>query len=95
MYNNHFVNVVLIRKLQGNVLIDDSGNPRLADFGIATIVEDLELPMTATTAGRNFDARWRAPEVIGIDGDPGKSTFLSDIYSFGGVMFFVRSFVSL
>jgi len=91
MYGYFLVNVALICELQGNVLIDGSGNPCLTDFGLATVAEDPELQWTTTTASmRNgFDCRWRAPEVVGIDVDPGKPTFKSDIYSFGSVMFFV------
>ncbi|OJA18412.1 hypothetical protein AZE42_06388 [Rhizopogon vesiculosus] len=74
-----------------NVLIDDSGNPCLTDFGLATVVGDAELQWTTTTAGRNFDCRWRAPEIIGVNCDPGRPTFKSDIYSFGSIMFFIVS----
>lgn len=73
------------------MFIDDSGNPRLADFGLATVVGDPELQWGPSTAGSNFNPQWRAPEVIGINGDPELPTFESDIYSFGSVMLFVRS----
>jgi serine/threonine protein kinase len=73
------------------VLIDGSGNPCLTDFGLATVVGDTELQWTTMTASHNLDSRWRAPEVIGIDDEPERPTFQSDIYSFGSVMFFVRS----
>jgi serine/threonine protein kinase len=76
------------------VLIDGSGNPCLTDFGLATVVGDVELQLTTTTANHNFNPRWHAPEVIGIDRDPVRPTIKSDIYSFGSVMFLVRSFVS-
>ncbi|KAG2342550.1 kinase-like protein [Suillus weaverae] len=74
-----------------NVLIDGSGNPRLTDFGLATIAGDAELQLSTSTATRALDSRWRAPEIIGIERDPEKPSFKSDIFSFGGVMFFVRS----
>lgn len=74
-----------------NVLIDGSGNPCLTDFGLATVEGEVELQLNTTTAERSFNARWRAPEVIGIERGPERPNFKSDIYSFGGVMFFVRS----
>lgn len=89
----HSENVVHGDLHPANVLIDCSGNPRLIDFGLATVVGDAELQLSITTASRSLDPRWRAPEVIGIDPDldPERPTFTSDIYSFGGIMFFVRS----
>ncbi|KAJ8584515.1 kinase-like protein [Rhizopogon salebrosus TDB-379] len=85
----HSENVVHGDLHPGNVLIDGSGNPCLTDFGLATVVGDAELQLTTTIANRN--PRWHAPEVIGIDREPGRSTFKSDIYSFGSVMFFIAS----
>ncbi|KAJ8580331.1 kinase-like protein [Rhizopogon salebrosus TDB-379] len=87
----HSENVVHGDLHPGNVLIDSSGNPCLIDFGLATVVGDPELQLSATTLGRSFDSRWRAPEVIGIDGDPGRPTFKSDTHSFGSVMFLIVS----
>ena len=83
------------RSFKGNVLINGSGNPCLTDFGLATVAEDSELHWARVTMARKFDARWHAPEVIGIDADPKRPTSRSDIYSFGSVLFFVRSFFPL
>ena len=64
-----FVNIALICILQGNILIDDSGSPCIADFGLATVVGEPELQLGTTTAERTFNSRWRAPEVLGIHDD--------------------------
>ncbi|KAJ8597337.1 kinase-like protein [Rhizopogon salebrosus TDB-379] len=87
----HSKNVIHGDLHPANVLIDDSGNPRLTDFGLATVVGEAELQWTTATVGLNFDCRWRAPEDIGVDCEPGRPTFKSDIYSFGGIMFFIVS----
>lgn len=74
-----------------NVLIDGSGNPCLTDFGLATVEGEAELQLNTMTAERSFNSRWRAPEVIGIEGDPARPNFKSDIYSYGGVIFYIFS----
>jgi len=84
------MSIALTLILQGNVLIDDSGSPCIADFGVAIVVEDPELQWTTTTTERIINSRWRAPELLGIYCDQERPTFKSDIYSFGGVTFFVR-----
>ncbi|KAG1904340.1 kinase-like domain-containing protein [Suillus fuscotomentosus] len=75
-----------------NVLIDREGNPRLTDFGLAIVVGDPELQWGTTTAARELNARWRAPEVLGIEREvAAKPTFMSDIYSLGSIIFFIIS----
>ncbi|KAJ8580372.1 kinase-like protein [Rhizopogon salebrosus TDB-379] len=92
LYYLHSKNVVHGDLHPGNILIDNLGNPRLTDFGLATVVEDTELQLSTTTLGFDFDSRWRAPEVIAIDHDDSeRPTFKSDIYSFGSVTFFIMS----
>ncbi|KAG1724264.1 kinase-like domain-containing protein [Suillus lakei] len=89
----HSENVVHGDLYPANVLVDGLRHPRLTDFGLATVAGDGELQLSMTTAGRSFNPRWRAPEVIGIDPEdtPVRPNFKSDVYSFGGVMFFIVS----
>jgi serine/threonine protein kinase len=87
----HSENVIHGDLHPANVLIDDSGNPRLTDFGLATVAGDAELQLSMTTATRTLDSRWRAPEIVGVEHDPEKPSFKSDVYALGGVMLFVRS----
>ncbi|KAG1851116.1 kinase-like domain-containing protein [Suillus subluteus] len=92
LYYLHSNNVVHGDLQPANVLIDNSGNPCLTGFGFATILGDPELQWNSTTAACDFNSRWRAPEVIGIESDePARPTFASDIYSFGSIMFFIIS----
>ncbi|KAG2140277.1 kinase-like domain-containing protein [Suillus cothurnatus] len=87
----HSENIVHGDLHPANVLIDGAGNPRLTDFGLATVAGDVESQLNTTTANRSFNPQWRAPEIVGVERDPEKPSFKSDVYSFGGVMFFIVS----
>ncbi|KAG1721530.1 kinase-like domain-containing protein [Suillus lakei] len=52
--------------VHGDLHPTGSGNARLTDFGLATVVGDEDWQWNSTTAGRNFNPQWRAPEVIGV-----------------------------
>lgn len=69
----NFVAFVLIPS-QPNVLVDSSGHARVADFGLATVIQG---------APHQFvhGARWAAPEVM----DEGKHSKEADIFSFAMV----------
>ncbi|KAF9643683.1 kinase-like protein, partial [Thelephora ganbajun] len=68
-----------------NILVDDSGHIRIADFGDATIVKDQD-SVEDDLNGLPPSTRWDAPEVI--DGGPHSKE--SDVFSFAMVMIEVR-----
>ena len=66
---------------QPNVLVDHSGNALLADFGLATVTQNLDSVQSATHRG-GHTPRWAAPEVL-TEGTFSKE---ADIFSFAMIM---------
>eukprot|EP00644_Phytophthora_capsici_P001773 jgi/Phyca11/108015/e_gw1.14.748.1 len=67
-----------------NILIGSDGQAQLTDFGLSNMVSDVKEDDTEPESERDSGGlvgaiRWKAPEVL--QGE--KSTFASDIYSFG------------
>src|SRR6185503_7827434 len=60
-----------------NVMIDDQGNARILDFGLAGLAEDLTEELAAGTPG------YMAPEQL----DGKEQTFKTDVYSLGLVLY--------
>lgn len=74
---------------QSNILIDESGHPRITDFGLSKVIEDfsdvLKLPNpTSFFAG---STRWLAPELVWamVEDEYPPITTHSDVYAFGAV----------
>ena len=75
--------------IQLNILIDQDGHARLADFGLLTIVIDSTYHTSSTTPGNAGTTRWMSPELLDPDrfspGD-GRPTKHSDCYALGMVI---------
>lgn len=70
---------------KNNILIDENGVPKIADFGLSR-VKDLQASLTGTSSsGAKGSLRWQAPELLFPEefGGTGKHTFASDIYALG------------
>ena len=68
---------------QANILVNDEGEPCIADFGLSR-VEAIQTTLTGTSSTKGT-FRWQAPELVFPDefGGNGKHTAASDIYAFG------------
>ncbi|KAJ7170995.1 kinase-like domain-containing protein [Mycena filopes] len=79
----HSQNIVHGDLRGANILLDDQGHARLADFGLAVFADD---PLAPTKRGGSL--RWMAPELIHPQScrlDIFQRTFASDMYAFGCV----------
>ena len=77
-----------------NVLIDEQRRPRIADFGLARVMDSqataINSSMTGDTRG---NLRWQAPELLQTNHfgkESYKVTSHSDVYSFACVILEVR-----
>ena len=68
-----------------NVIVDRDGEPYIADFGLAKIIEgeSAQLTMTETLMGT---PSYLAPEQVSLD-DSGKITTSTDIYGLGAILY--------
>ena len=75
---------------KANILIDQTGNARLADFGLLTIISDPTNHLSSSSYIQGGTARWMSPELIdpqrfGLKNSrPSKS---SDCYALGMVIY--------
>lgn len=75
---------------QSNILIDNKGHARLADFGLITLLPDQSV--SSYTGGVGF--QWMSPELLDPEAfglSTGQPTTRSDCYSFGMVVYEVLS----
>ena len=65
--------------------MDDTGSARIADFGLAAVVRNLD-SVQSIKSHRGYSARWAAPEVLNAEPHSKEA----DIFSFAMVMIEVR-----
>ncbi|KAG6818414.1 hypothetical protein H0H93_005163, partial [Arthromyces matolae] len=73
-----------------NILIDNAGRARLADFGVSSVSDAKIIAWTSQTpaASKGGSTRWQAPELVDLKNDTaGLNTIASDIYAFGCVCY--------
>ncbi|KAF9469364.1 kinase-like domain-containing protein [Collybia nuda] len=73
-----------------NILVDDSGRGRLADFGLSAVTDLQILNWTSqsSAASKGGSVRWQAPELFGAESDelvPNSKE--SDVYAWGCVCY--------
>ena len=71
----------------GNILVDESGQPKILDFGIARAMDsDLQLTTLHTDLGQLMGTvQYMSPEQV--SGDPNELDTRSDVYAVGVVMY--------
>jgi len=77
-----------------NILIDQDGRARLADFGLLTIVSDSTCHTSSSTPKSAGTTRWMSPELLDPDRfgrEDGRATKDSDCYALGMVILEVLS----
>ncbi|KAG8856330.1 hypothetical protein FRB96_006481 [Tulasnella sp. 330] len=72
-----------------NVLINDSGEASLCDFGLARITQQLETGLTTSGQGQGGKG-FIAPELLEFEEGEGKTEY-SDVYAFGGLILHTMS----
>ena len=75
--------------IKANILIDDSGRARIADFGLATFISDPGNPTALSSATNAGTTRWMSPELLHPEKfgfKDTKRTKESDCYALGMVI---------
>ena len=75
---------------KANILIDQTGHARLADFGLLTIISDPTNLLSSSSYTQGGTARWMSPELINpqrFGFEKSCPTKSSDCYAFGMVIY--------
>jgi serine/threonine protein kinase len=84
-------NLILIK---ANVMIDQNGHARLADFGLLTFVSDPSNPTNSSSIMNSGTTRWMSPELLHpeeFNFEKSRPTKKSDCYALGMVILEVLS----
>ena len=82
--------ILLSLPVKTNILIDQTGNARLADFGLLTIISDSTNISSSSSYVQGGTVRWMSPERIAPDrfgSKDGHPTKPSDCYALGMVIY--------
>ena len=75
---------------KANILIDQSGHARLADFGLLSIISDPKYLLSSSSHTQGGTARWMSPERINPErfgSKDGRPTISADCYALGMVIY--------
>ena len=81
---------VLSFPIKANILIDQTGHARLADFGLLAIITDPANLLTSNSYIQGGTARWMGPELINPEQfglESSRPTESSDCYALGMVIY--------
>src|ERR1700753_223942 len=84
------LSALLILPVKSNILIDQTGHARLADFGLVTIISDPTNFTPSTSCAQGGTARWMSPELIAPEKfgfETSRPTKSSDCYALGMVIY--------
>ena len=75
---------------KANILVDETGRDRLADFGLLTIISDPANHLPSSSSGQGGTIRWMSPELIApeqVGSGRIRPTKSSDCYALGMVIY--------
>jgi serine/threonine protein kinase len=90
LYTERRSSIWLNLLVQANILIDQTGHARLADFGLLTIISDPANLFSSSSCGQGGTVRWMGPELIAPQDfgfKTSRPTKFSDCYSLGMVIY--------
>ena len=77
---------IVLTSGQPNILVDDTGCPRITDFGLAMVAQNQD-SIRSAQGDHGHTARWTAPEILNELGTYSKK---ADVFAFAMVMVEVR-----